>query len=168
MKVKEDFVTNSSSSSFIVAFEKILVDFEDVKYLINREAKARQVLKDALSQKPVKIDPDSNSLLKSVTEELANGYCGLDYSKIQREFCEREGIKVNDLYKNVAWSHAFYQEYKAVEDRVCIKAAVEFLNKNEGRYLYIFNYGDEDGEFFSQMEHGFTFERVPHLTVSQH
>jgi len=171
MKLKSDFVTNSSSSSFIVIFEKKVVDFEDVQYLISGEAKARQVLKDALTQKPMIVNSESRNLIQKISKELTYGYMDMDdmdYSKIQDRFCEREGITHKQLYDNYAWSDAFYQEYSNMKDKWCIEKAFEFLKQHDGKYLYIFHYGDEDGTFFSEMEHGFTFERLPHITISKH
>ena len=168
MKVRTDFITNSSSSTFVVAFLKKIVDFEDVRYLINREAKARQVLKDALAQKPRKINPKNKSLIQLITTELTYGYSGLGYSEFQEKFCKREGITSGELYKNNAWMQTFSQEFHIVEEKICSKKAVKFLDINEGNYLYIFKYGDESGEFFSEMEHGFTFEKVPHITINKH
>ena len=168
MKLKIDFISNSSSSTFVVAFEKKIVAFEDVEFKILREAKARQVLKDALAQKPKKINPKSEALIQLVTDELTYGYFGPDYQDFQEEFCNRENISTTELYNNVAWMQSYYQEYKAAKERICRKGAVKFLRENEGSYLYIFNYSDEDGEFGSEMEHGFTFQSLPHITISKH
>ncbi len=63
---------------------------------------------------------------------------------------------------------AFYDEYNKVNRKIYTEKAVDFLTKNEGKYLYIFNYADEDGEFMGEMEHGFIFEEVPHITISKH
>lgn len=168
MKVRTDFITNSSSSTFVVAFEKKVTCFKDVEFKILREDKTMQVLKDALAQKPRKINPKNRALIKSIMTELNYGYPGLDYSDFMAKFCEREGITDTELYEKDAWVQTFYQEYNAICAKIYSKQAIKFLTLNEGSYLYIFNYGDEDGEFFSQMEHGFTFENLPHITINKH
>ena len=173
MKIKSDFITNSSSSSFIVVFDKQITKFEDVKNLISKNAKAEQVLIDSLKQTPKKIKRDDIELINMLTTEMYSGHYidannELTYSEYQKTFCEREGITQTELYKNTAWTKSFYNEYAYICRKVYSKKVVEFLEEHDGNYLYIFHYGDDEGEFFSEMEHGGTFEQVPHIRISKH
>jgi len=171
MKVKIDFVTNSSSSSFLVVFEKRVKTFEDVEFLISRADKARQVLKDALAQKPKKINPKSIKLVDYIANELSYGYIDWidrDDSKMKDIFCKREGITTSQLHNNLIWSKSFYDEERSLKEKAYTEKAAEFISLHEGKYLYLFHYGDDDGLFMSEMEHGFTFTRLPHITISKH
>ena len=167
MKIKSDFITNSSSSSFIIAFDKPVKKFSDVQYLIPRDDKAMQVLKDAKPQRARKIKL-SQALIEDISEELSHGYEGVDYETFQKDFCNREGINVNELYHNRTYMAAFNDEYHKVNMKIHLEKTVDFISENEGKYLYIFNYADEDGEFMGEMEHGFTFANVPHITIYKH
>ena len=170
MKLKTDFVTNSSSSSFIVVFDKKITQFEDVEHLIpGPETKALQVYEDAKAQTATKI---SDKLIDRIAIELTYGYNddlpGLGYSEYQKSFCERENINHKQLYENRSWQQAFYKEYENATMKASKKKAIDFIKQHEGKYLYMFNYGDEDGQFMSEMEHGATFSRVPHIHISKH
>ena len=172
MKLKTDFVTNSSSSSFIVVFDEKITKFSDLRCLDERESKTQQVLKDALRQRPTKLDKTKSRIADIIATELTHGYAddliGLGYSEYQKKFCERESIEIQELYDNRAWQQAFYKEYEAMTMKGCLKKANEFIEQHSGKYMYIFNYGDEDGEFMSEMEHGATFRQVPHIHISKH
>ena len=170
MKIKTEFVTNSSSSSFVVLFDKKITKFEDFEHLISRYTKAQQVLKDALNQKPVVVDSSDPKIIEIVSTLLSYGYIDeiKSYSDYQDDFCKREGIVVKDMYANRVWMQAFYDEYEAMQTRLCIKKAIEFLKDNDGKFMYIFHYGDEDGQFMSEMEHGGTFKELQHLTINKH
>lgn len=174
MKIKSDFITNSSSSSFIVVFPNRITNFKDVEHLITGDAKAKQVLKDALKQKSKKIKIADTILIKKIIDELKGGYIidteveEIDYFSYQISFCEREGITQAELYGNKFWLQSFYDEFDQLTLKVCSKKAIEFIKENVGEYLYIFEYSDGDGAFFSDMEHGGTFNQLPHITVNKH
>ena len=74
MKIKLSFVTNSSSSAFIVAFPKRIKYFEDVIDYIYPEEKAEVVFNDAVKQKPLRANPKGKRVRQQVFGTLESGY----------------------------------------------------------------------------------------------
>ncbi len=46
--------------------------------------------------------------------------------------------------------------------------AKKFKEKNKGGFILVTSYADEDGNFFSTMEHGEIFRNLDHIVVSNH
>lgn len=44
----------------------------------------------------------------------------------------------------------------------------KFIKENNNNFIYFFDYSDENGEFGSEMEHGGTFNELPHIRLSHH
>jgi len=42
------------------------------------------------------------------------------------------------------------------------------LKKHKGQELYVFHYGDDDGDYYSVLEHGGIFNNLPHEQISYH
>jgi len=201
MKTRNDFVSNSSSSSFLVIFDKKLTDKktnveDDISYLKeilykNKEsdgdmfdhrqvystASLCQIILDQLMLMNKKTllcffeewgdelrihlhDPQLDSELRVLCD--SNVPESVDYSglrptstKEDKEFWQKRVIKEKKRYK---------KEMKECAIKIVDFFKIKFPDKN----FYLANFSDNDGEISAHLEHGGTFDYLPHLTVSHH
>ena len=169
MKIKVDFITNSSSSSFVVAWPFKIKTLDDVLKFISNEAKAEVVFSDSKKQKGYVITETKN-VIKLLADKLDGGHLTgyHDYGHWEENFLKRNNITYDQIHTNKQWLHLLWDEQEKLREITSIKNAFEFIETNTGLFLYVYDYGDDDGEFYSEMEHGGTFNNLQHIQVSHH
>ncbi len=163
MKTRYGFVSNSSSSSFVVAFKrrpasvdelhKMLFDnnktFIYYDYLFNTEQAANTVWKDMKGQ--------CSLTLNEISSMIGEGYVegAPEYPWSECNVTEEQHRRNVDKYEDD--TAEFIQ-----------KMAKRFVDDNVGAVLLSFSYSDNDGEYYSALEHGGLFQRLPHIRISHH
>lgn len=186
MKMRSGFVSNSSSSSFVVRFDekpgsveelkKIL--FGDATYYANpygdggftTEEVAGTVWNDLKDQKPMELEQ-----VAAEFNDYSDGTLVLTPPPERPEFpydaiYEKYGNKMNYQAMRDTPEGKAHEVAEAEYDIAYAKWSAESAQKimEGGGQFFKFNYADENGEYFSALEHGNLFDNLKFLRFSHH
>jgi hypothetical protein len=157
MKKRKGFVSNSSSSSFVVAFpfrpkrvaqvQKLLFGKKKVHSQGNYSTKeiAKYVMADIRSQDEISVN--FNDTIRACIE--VGGDADLIVDKFFKS--SKKKWKISTEIENMR---------KMSE--------TDIPKKHRNKPIYVFHYSDEDGSWWSMMEHSNIFEKLPHEVIDNH
>jgi len=149
MKLRKGFVSNSSSSSFIVAFYKIPNSIEELQEVLFGSVKSISIYDKTISSKYAS---------KRVFNDMKNKGLVIDRKLIEDEIKKGYISRCSDYYDN-------YKDYIKRRNKKASQLTNDFLTTNEGANFFIFEYSDHND---TVMEHGDIFFRLPHIRVNKH
>lgn len=88
-------------------------------------------------------------------------------------------FKISKDYKSIDWE-AYEKDNKAEAEKIFEKfyslkkirkdkiLKIEGKNVSSSDIFYIFTFSDNDGSYYSDLEHGDLFKNLDHLIISQH
>jgi len=169
MKIRNGFVSNSSSSSFIVAFQKKPESTEETLKMLGLDEHvscfgnaihgfeaANRVYEDIL-------DEESNLTDEEAIELLSNEVYWEASEKYEKEHGKLSWDESNPDNRQERWDTI---------DKICKEKAKvmweNFKKQNKNSLFYQFCYSDNDGTLYTVMEHGEIFSELPYIRISQH
>jgi hypothetical protein len=180
MKIRTGFVSNSSSSSFVVLFPKEPKSAADVRDMLftNGESVylnpyfyggndtlswpvsqvAETVWNDICDQKKNDFERAKMMLTYGIIEDNNSpNYKDYDYIDIEK----------SDKYHS---DRTRYAQKKLKEFFNLRKLKLMKINDDviPGDSMYCFEYSDNDGTYFSALEHGNLFDNLKHIRISNH
>lgn len=165
MKLRFGFVTNSSSSSFLVSFDTVPQTIDELRKLMFGDrthfpsAFGNEVYTTLEIAEVVFRDMQKNG---PVTDEIIDNIYRYGY-------CEEIDGQLNDEdFRSDEDGIIDWDRYSHARENL-IEAAIEsFKESVGGKTVYAFTYADDSGEFYCTLEHGGIFRQLQHTVISNH
>ena len=162
MKVRNGFVSNSSSSSFIVAIPKSVdvSDSKQLKQLLFGDTEFLEAYDGAYTTSQIAATVSGD--FSEQSGELKNvGKYLLDEGDYEPR---RSDYESDDVYERVL------DGYKAQNEKAWEASIKQFTAKitaDAYNYFHVV-YSDDDGAYYSTLEHSGIFDNVHHVRISRH
>jgi hypothetical protein len=155
MKIRKGFVSNSSSSSFVVAFKKMPENENELQHMLFGARQEYPALYDSTFW-PV------SQVASIVWNDIKNQTPNNDEALI-------EAISCGWFQGRPMWDDTeTWEDHDKNTDIAVRKVLDQFKKENKDAVMYHFSYSDNEGELNSAMEHGILFDNLPHITISCH
>jgi len=185
MKIRNGFVSNSSSSSFIVGFERIPSSQKELQEMMFPKEQGITEI-DGLSIKIItaRVWADINMSTPAKASKIDDTlggfhecYVRADYSKV--DIIDEKYKKMYGALAQLRDHKKWEEEHFAAQNKVwdeqskALATSTRQWKKDNwkllgfvGKIIFIFSYSDNDGEEI--LEHDYIFRNLPNIQISHH
>jgi hypothetical protein len=157
MKIRLGFVTNSSSSSFVVAFPRVPENAEDV----------REMLFDEEDEVEFRYDRETKYTTSDLAAHVfAQMEAPADFEEIAKEFATTYDLVDYEKYRNPDGT-LNWNRYRKATKKEGDKLALKFIKDNPDSFFYVFDFSD-DTSIGCMLEQGGIFDKLNNVRFSHH
>ena len=190
MKIRNGFVSNSSSSSFVVVFPQIPIsDIDVMQMMFGNPPKSKRISgwgdeSSSIYDVAGRVFDDISAQKHNDIEKIREEFSGIESSVYTTDKTLLKGFEIpgwrepdNEIKKKgLEWTNEAHREqinkiqdlhYKR-RDKVTRKIAKSFLDRHKNEFIFIFEYGDHNGELEANCEQGDIFRYLPHVKINKH
>lgn len=157
MKIRYGYVSNSSSSSFVLVFDKMPEDVEELMGMLNFEDISREHTREEYALRvfeDIQEEASDEDISRLVADEV--------YWKIREDYhklwSEKDPIKKEKMVKAL-------EEKRNKLEKIELE---KFREKYAGKVIRIVRYSDNDGDMDCELEHGGIFDKIEHIYINEH
>lgn len=158
MKTRDGFVSNSSSSSFVIALDEKPKNIKELRFCM-------WLWEDLIEKKDFDISVKTDTVTKRILNDIRKSKPTTKwkdiYDVMNKGVCYNELMPDSDDFKS-------YKEYEKRYKETSKIVAKTFMLNNRKKNVYILEYGDNVTDLESYIEHGGVFDRIRHLWISHH
>jgi hypothetical protein len=177
MKIRNGFVSNSSSSSFIVSFPKEPKSAEDVKEMLFGDEKYYY---GYYSDDFWTAEQVSETVWKDICDQNKNDYDELISQLKSVSSYDDPDAPSYDSFNHISDYQRQWELLDEASERYAKKKVKEFINIRKNKlkklnneyfddaHVYVFHYADDEGSYSAAMEHGDLFKNLKHLRINRH
>ncbi len=175
MKIRKGFISNSSSSSFVVAFPHKPESVEDLKTMMFGKQKwhyadiydDKDILTKLIAEKvlnKIKKEATKEEIYKSIKNGWFDAYCFPElFPGCDEGLGKTDHLNYRDNKEEI---DKIWDKNEKINDKRAKNIAKAFKESNNEKFIVVMKFSDNDGE--SIEEHSDIFNRVKHIKTSYH